>query len=454
MRRAAAALLLLAALLGACGGDDDFAPRATIDVWILENQPERVRAARENVARFTARTDIAVRIVPIGDDALVPTVRRARRAGRLPDVMQLPMDSVHAYARSGLLDIDAAEDVVQRLGDPTFSQTALRLVSREGRTAAVPSDGWGQLLIYRADLFTGAGLRAPRTLDDVVRAARRLDRGGMAGITLATTPGESFTAETFEHIALIAGCRLVDDTGAVALDSAACRRAFRIYAELARHSPGGVQDVDSTRDAYFAGRAAMIFWSPFLLDAMAGLRDEAIPTCPECRTDRAYLARNSGLAGALSGGDAPAAQFGDISSWGIVAGEQRDEAERFVEYMMSDGYVRWLALSPQGKYPVRIGDDLDAGRFTREWGRLLSGVERRAPLRRFYSAESIEALGDGVRMFQRWGFEQGQAALVGALRERQPVTHALAAVTRGERTPEAAAREAQAAVERIQASIG
>ena len=43
----------------------------------------------------------------------------------------------------------------------------------------------------------------------------------------------------------------------------------------------------------------MIFWSPFLLDAMAGLRDDAIPTCPECRADPAFLARNSGLVGPL-----------------------------------------------------------------------------------------------------------------------------------------------------------
>ena len=29
--------------------------------------------------------------------------------------------------------------------------------------------------------------------------------------------------------------------------------------------------------------------------------------------------------------------------------------------MMSDGYVPWLALSPQGKYPVRFGDRADPG---------------------------------------------------------------------------------------------
>ena len=55
--------------------------------------------------------------------------------------MQLPLASVHAYATRGLLDSAAAGDVLGRLGDETFSQTALSLVSRDGRPAAVPSDG-------------------------------------------------------------------------------------------------------------------------------------------------------------------------------------------------------------------------------------------------------------------------------------------------------------------------
>ena len=457
--RLAAALLALALVAAGCGGGDDGGGTSAgetdepLTVWILENQPERVRATKANVARFSRQTGIGVRLVAIPDDGLPPAVRRARARDTMPDAVQLPLDSVHAYAREGLLDFAAAEDVVERLGDSTFSQTALRLASRDGRIAAVPSDGWGQLLIYRRDLFDEAGLSTPRTLEDVGRAARRLNEDGLAGITLATTP-DGFMAETFEHVALIAGCQLVDDTGRVALASPSCRRAIRAYVDLTRSSPGGVQDVDSTLEAYFAGKAAMIFWSPFLLDAMAGLRNEAAPTCPECRSDPAFLAKNSALVGALSSGGRPAAQFGSISSWGIPTGDRVDAAKRFVEYMLSAGYLRWLALSPQGKYPVRLGDTADPDRYERGWGSLSSGVDRRAPLRRFYSAETIEALGTGVRMFQRWGFEQGQAALLGELRGPQPVTRALARAIRGEASAATAAREAQAAVEKLQSAAG
>jgi multiple sugar transport system substrate-binding protein len=460
VRRPAALALLLALALSAagCGGDgnqqrsDDEASRP-LTVWIEENQPDRVRTTRDNVADFTRRTGIDVDLVPLGDDELLDRVAAADRADSLPDVLQISLADARAFADRGILDTSAAQQVVVELGEQTFSARALGLLTSGGSVAAVPSDGWGQLLIYRKDLFDRAGLPMPDTLERVRAAARRLTRRGMAGITLATKGGDAFMAETFEHIALAAGCQLVDAGGDVRLDSAGCRRAFSLYVELARkYSPGGVQDVESTRDTYFAGKAAMILWSPFLLDAMAGLNDEATPSCPQCRKDPAYLAKNSGLLGPLASADAPPAQFGTISTWGIGRGAGPG-AQRFVRYMLSDGYLRWLSISPQGKYPVRAGDAEDLDRYARGWAELESGIDRRAPLSRFYSAASIASLADGVRRFQRWGFAQDQAELVGALSESEPVAEALGAAIRGDLTPDQAAQKAQSAVEQLQESI-
>jgi multiple sugar transport system substrate-binding protein len=450
-------VLLVALLAAGCGGDEpSSAPDgpARLELWMGENQPDRVRATRANLADFTRRTGIDVEMVVLGDGELAPKIRAATDAGTLPDVIQVGMADAHAFVRQGVLDADAAQQAVADLGEETFSARALGLLTTGGRVAAVPSDGWGQLLIYRRDLFDAAGLRAPRTLEAVRAAARRLHRKGMAGITLATTGGEAFTAETFEHVALASDCRLVDPTGMVTLDSPECRRAFALYVDLAReYSPGGLQDVDTTRDAYFAGRAAMILWSPFLLDAMAGLVDDALPTCPECKADPAYLAKNSGLVGPLTAPNGAPAQFGNIAGWGISRDADVNNARRLTSYLLSDGYLRWLALSPQGKYPVRAGDASDPERYVRGWAELESGVERRAPLSSFYSQASIDSLGEGARNFRRWALEDDEAALLGALSEPQPVTKALAAAVAGDITPDEAARRAQADVERLQESL-
>jgi multiple sugar transport system substrate-binding protein len=457
VRRLALGLLALALLAG-CGGDDDpgggdSATAQPVTLWIGENQPDRVQATRDNLEDFTRRTGIPVELVVLGDGELVPKATAAEKGGGLPDVMQIGMADAHAFVRQGILDAAAAQEVVDELGEDTFSARALSLLTTGGSVAAVPSDGWGQLLIYRRDLFDAASLPAPRTLDDVRRAARRLNRRDMAGITLATS-ADGFMAETFEHIALAAGCRLVEPSGEVALDSPQCRRAFAYYTALARdYSPGGTQDVDTTRDAYFAGRAAMILWSPFLLDAMASLRDDALPTCVQCAADPAFLAKNSGLVGPLAGDGEPA-QFGNISGWGIASGADTTGASRLVRYLLTDGYLRWLALSPQGKYPVRAGETGDPERYVSGWAELESGVERRAPLRQFYSQAAIDSLGEGARSFQRWAFEDDEAALLGALGSSQPVVKALAAAIQGEITPDEAAARAQRAVERLQADLG
>ncbi len=91
--------------------------------------------------------------------------------------------------------------------------------------------------------------------------------------------------------------------------------------------------------------------------------------------------------------------------------------------------------------------------YVNGWAGLQSGVERKAPLRRFYSERSIESVGAGARNFQRWGFEQGGAALVGAMRGPEPIANALAAAISGGGSAAEAAREAQAGVEEIEAQI-
>jgi NAD(P)-dependent dehydrogenase (short-subunit alcohol dehydrogenase family) len=62
---------------------------------------------------------------------------------------------------------------------------------------------------------------------------------------------------------------------------------FQFYVDLIRAgSVQGSQDADTTRAAYLAGKAAMIIWSSFLLDELAGLSHEPRPTCPSAAPTR------------------------------------------------------------------------------------------------------------------------------------------------------------------------
>ena len=453
-------LLTLAAAAAGCGGGDsgrggrDGAQSLT--VWTTEDVADRVEATKKLTQRFTAKTGIHVKLVTVAEDQFDQLITSAVVANDLPDVVAaLSLAGVRDLAANDLLDTDVAGQVVNDLGAGTFAPRAIELTRDGDRQLAVPSDGWGQLLVYRKDLFDKAGLAPPTTFDTIRKAAAALNKDRVAGITLATAPGDSFTQQSFEYVALANGCQLVGDDGKVTLGSPACVTAFDFYSTLARdYSVPGNQDVDSTRATYFAGRAAMIIWSSFLLDEMAGLRDDALPSCPECRGDKAFLAKNSGVVSAIQGPDGSApAQYGDIVSWTPVRGGPKDAAAKFITFMMSEAYVDWLALAPEGKVPVRRGPSAGDTSYVTAWRGLKSGVDTKKPLSDFYGPDVLRTVEASPDTLARWGLTQGQGDLVGASLGELPVPKALSEQIAGKADGRATAAKAQKAVEEIQKGL-
>jgi multiple sugar transport system substrate-binding protein len=458
--RVAVAAVGATALIAACGSDDsgggEGEASGPLTVWTLENLPDRVAAQEDIAAAFTESSGIEVELVAIDEDQFNQLLTSSAAAGELPDVIgALSLSGVQALAANELVDTDAAAAVVDQLGADTFSEQALKL-TRDGNTQlAVPSDGWAQLLLYRKDLFDAAGLAAPETYDDILAAAKALDSPEVAGFTGATVSNDAFTQQTFEHLALGNGCQLVDDDGEVTLDSDECVAAFEFYDELITdYSVSGAQDVDTTRAAYFAGQSAMLVWSSFILDEMAGLRADALPTCPQCAGDPAFLAKNSGVVTAIAGPDGEGgAQFGEVVSWAVTAESQTDAATRFVSYMMEDGYEKWIGFSPEGKVPTRQGTADEPTTFIDAWSTLPAGVDTKAPLADFYPEDVLDALRSSPDTISPWGIPQGQGALVGASLGELPVPQAIAAMTSGEIDPGEAAKQAADALREIAQSL-
>ena len=452
-RRLALALILALAGTGvaACSDDGQKSDSSQITVWSLEDVADRVAATKAIIADYTAKTGVKVNLVTVNEDQFPSLIASSAAAGDLPDVVgSVSLAGVRTLSANELLDVDANGTVVDRLGKDTFTPRALELTSDGGKQLAVPSDGWGQLLVYRKDLFAAAGLPAPDTYEKIAAAAAKLNTGGVAGITAATSPGDVFTQQTFEHLALANNCRLTDDSGKVTLDSPECVEAFRFYGDLMRNnSVKGAQDVDTTRATYFAGKAAMLIWSPFILDELAGLRADARPTCPQCQSDPAWLARNSGFVTAIKGpnGTEPA-QYGEVSSWAVLDGAV-DPAKSFVEYMLSDGYPRWFGMSPEGRFPVRTGTPEDKQKFRTAWNTSPAGVDTKKPLSEVYGEDVLATLRRSPDTFQRWGLTENQGKLVGAILGELPVPKALADVVGGKSDARAAAERARKDVEAI-----
>jgi multiple sugar transport system substrate-binding protein len=463
-RRARGAAVLATAAtvlasLAACSSDDDSGDGGdgdakSITVWIEEDLPDRVAATQAIADAFTEKSGIKVKLVAVAEDQFNQILTSNAAAGDLPDVIGgLPLGQVRTLSSNELIDTGAVGEVLDSLDPETFSESALELTSDGDDQLSVPSESWVQLLVYRKDLFDQAGLAAPSTYDDVLAAAEALDSGDVAGFVGANVAGDAFTEQTFEELGLGNDCQLVDDEGEVTFDSDECVEALDFYGQLQQdYSVTGAQDVDTTRASYFAGQGAMLIWSSFILDEMAGLRNDALPTCPECADDPAYLAKNSGVVTSIQGpsGTEPAT-FGEITSWTIPAEASTDPAKEFVEYMMTDGYEPWIAIAPEGKIPVRAGDSPGATNYSDAWATMDVGVDTKAPLSDFYSQEVIDALTAGTDSLSRWAIPQGQGDLLGAIQGEQPVANAVNEVANGT-SAEDAAQEAADAISAVQDS--
>jgi len=456
-RAAAVLATVLVASLAACGGDDGGGGSGESDaltVWIVEDLPDRVDATQAVVDDFTADSGVDVELVAVAEDQFNQVLTSNAAAGDLPDVIgALPLGQVRTLSANELVDTAAVGEVIDNLDAATFSESALELTADGDSQLAVPSESWVQLLVYRKDLFDKAGLAAPETYDDVLAAAEELDSSDVAGFVGANVAGDAFTAQTFEEIGLGNDCEMVDDAGEVTLDSDECVEALEFYNTLQQdYSVNGAQDVDTTRASYFAGQAAMLIWSSFILDELAGLRDDALPTCQECKGDQAFLAENSGVVTAIQGpsGSEPKT-FGEVTSWTITP-DSADAATQFVEYMMTDGYEPWIAIAPEGKIPVRSGDSAGATDYADAWAKMKVGVDTKAPLTDFYGPDVIEALTSGTETLQRWAIPQGQGDLLGAIQGEQPVANAVNEAANG-KSPDEAAQQAADAIRAVQDSL-
>ncbi len=457
-RRVRIALGLVGLLvLAACGsGGDEGGDANAITVWTTDTIPDRVAATDAIIARFTQQTGIRVERVGVDEDQLNQLLTSAAAAGDLPDVIgSIPLSSVNTLATNDLTNSEANRAVIDALGADTWNQRALELTREGDQQISIPSEAWSQLLFYRRDLFDAAGLPAPNSYDAILNAARTLDSEQVAGFVGATAPGDAFTQQTFEHIALANGCEMVNDAGEITMDSPQCVAAFDFYRQLITdYSVPGTQDVDTVRAAYFAGQSAMAIWSTFLLDELAGLRDDAMPSCPECTADPRFLATNTGIVAALQGPDGTRpAQFGEVISWAITSEASVEPAQQFVRFMMSDGYVDWLAFAPEGKFPARTGSSPGATDYVDRWQALPIGVNSKAPLEEIYPQDVLDALQTGPEEFSRWAFPQGQGELIGAQLGELPVPAAVAAVTSGGTDGQGAAKQAAEALRAIQDTL-
>ncbi|KZM51988.1 extracellular solute-binding protein [Labrenzia sp. OB1] len=394
----------------------------TLRFWTTEEQPERLAKQEELAAAFKDKTGIEVNVIPVSESDLGTRATAAFAAGDLPDVIYHTLQYALPWAEAGILDTEAATEVFENLGAGTFASGAAAMAAVDGGVASVPVDGWTQMVIYRKDLFEENGLAAPDSYENILAAVEKLHNPPeMFAFVSATKIDENFMSQVLEHVLLANGVSPVGADGFTPLDEKKTIEALDFYKAISKASPPGDLYWKQSRELYFAGKAAMIIWSPFILDELAGLRDSAPPTITDDPTS-SELASRTGVVTTLSGpSNADGAAWADIRYFGITNDADTEAAMQFVEFSMDEGYLSTLSIAPEGKFPIRRGNKENATAFVDGWAELPVGVDRKAALTDLYDADTIKTIVSGLDTASRWGVKEGQLSLASKMINSQVI---------------------------------
>ncbi|MFI1195040.1 ABC transporter substrate-binding protein [Micromonospora sp. NPDC020750] len=452
-RRFAAAIAAATALttLAACGGsgESEAEKAKEITFWTPQTTPQRVAAQEKVAARFTEKTGIAVKVVPLSEADQKQSLATGAASGDVPDVMLHGATTTAAWRSQGLLNTKAAEEVVEELGADTFNANALKAFSLDGKVGAVPSDGWVHLLVYRKDLLQAANVKVPASLEEVAKAATTMKATGVTGIAMGTQAGTPSGTEGIYSMFQSAGCQLVQD-GNIKIDSPECTRAAEQFKVLRDSSAQGDFDVTSARAAYLAGKASMLLFSTHILDELAGLDKANPPTCPQCKADPAFLSKNSGFITVLDRNHP--AQYGATLGYGIPEGANTAGAKEFIKFMMEEGYSDTLASATEGRIPLRNGTKADPNAYLDAWGKLGIGPEAKSSVAELYGPEMVTQIRDGVNAVSLWGMGTKDSPLAGAVTAENVLAQFLERLYGGE-SPAKVTKGMAEEVKKVQAGL-
>ena len=415
--------------------------KTIVEFWTTDNEEERVDVYEAVAERFMAENpDVEVRIVPIEEGGVSQRIATALAANRLPDIVRMGIERVAAFAADEILDEDAAEAVIASIGEDDFRAGPLAMVidTTTGKYAAVPFDGWIQAIWYRADVFEEAGLEAPVTWDAIDAACDALPGTGnlLYAVTIGTDTSQNYGHQVFEQIAISNDAWPFDGQGNVTMNTPEMIEALRFYSDLQRCALPGPQYWRGARESYELDQSGMLFYSTYIMDDLVD--GSGLDGGGQVEIAVEDLALKTGFAPEMAGPNG-SASYGQLVTLGIMKGAD-PEAQKVVEYFLTEGYVDILALAPFGKVPVLKS--------------AVDGWKDLSPFFEYYSGDTLDQIANGYESMQRWLFRPDygatQRAVIGDIEGRLLIPQVTSNVAlEGIMTPETAAEWLQEQVEVI-----
>ncbi len=343
--RSALALALLALAPTALAQDRPF---AGVRLTVASQNDQFANPMARLAERFTAVTGAEVTVDILSYPELLTKVT-ADFVGNTQGYDVVTMDNVWSgqFAEAGhsvVLDEWIARDAAEIGLDDIYPVLMTSLGNYQGRQIAFPFAGYANVLAYRKDLYAAAGLEPPRTMGELIEAARKLtDRGAnQYGWVANGQKGPAVAQDWMQYNAQLGGS-ILDAQGRPALNSAANVKSLTLYKELfdTTAPPGAVEfDWGGREESFRQGLVAnMQTWSV----GAAGYDDPA----------QSRIVGKAGIMVApVAEGMAPT--YG-IGGWGLainadIEPRQQQAAWAFIKWLTSPEIQKEMAKLGAGGY--------------------------------------------------------------------------------------------------------
>ena len=280
---------------------------------LLANHPygELLKTA---IPQFERSTGIKVNVESLQEGQLTTklTTEFATRSSSVDVFMTRPLQEGKMFYKNGWyepLTMDFADYPKNVLSVGTFGE----------KTYIVPLVTEWQVLYYRKDLLSAAGIKVPTTFGELEEAAKKLNSDAVAGIA-SRGKGAAAVTQLSSYIYNYGGAYL--DKGVAVFDSAPAVEATRFYGKLlGSYGPKGVTSMswENIMPLFQAGKVAM--WT----DASVFYGQIIDPTKTQ------VAAENVGIAN-LPAGPKTNAPF-IVSSWGMAMAKQSKNKELAAQFL-------------------------------------------------------------------------------------------------------------------------
>ncbi|WP_405780966.1 ABC transporter substrate-binding protein [Streptomyces sp. NBC_00859] len=334
-------LALTGALAAACGSntgrDKDSSSGGsggpTLQQWYHQYGEAGTEQAVRRYAAAYHRADVKIQWRPGNYDQQTAA---ALLTSSGPDVFEVNGPTLDQIQGGQVIDLTALFDGVK----DDFNPAVLAPKTHDGKIWGIPQTIDTQLLYYRKSLLKDANVRPPRTLDELVDAAKELTDKKVKGLFLGNDGGAGVLGGTPLYSA---GLSLVTDEGRTGFDDPAAARTLgkfhRLYADksLLLGAPADWSDPS----AFIQGLTAMQWSGLWALPAVKKALGDDFGVLP-------FPA--DGAAGK------PSVPVGAYSSAVSARSKHRAEAKAFAKWLWIDrtAYQEDFALAYGFHIPARI----------------------------------------------------------------------------------------------------